>query len=436
MPACSPGAMPRPANLDVMPERPRIRLLLALLLAASTLGCAGTRVSEADASVATLPPESVRSVLAELEARHGTGVWPAGPDLLRTTAADIHLGNIEARIQALASRSDAVALRDLAGMLAYRHRILGRIDDAEVALAHVDAYLVEHPADAGARLLRANLLSGFHRFDEARLDLQGILDIEPAAQRLLDEMDLAGPLAGELVEALQARGHEGEGLFDLALRGNLAVQQGDPLAAERWFRMAQSRYRDVSPMPLAWLHTQQGIAWLRFGDVERAHRFFAAAHARLPEYYLAAEHLAETEALLGRPQEARRLYEAVVSQTDHPEFHAALSEVLREIGDGALADEHAERARAGYASLLARHPAAFADHAAGYYLDQGDHARALQLARLNLESRQGVSAWLLLAEVELASGNRRGACRALRQARRMGLNPPELGELAEALPRC
>lgn len=75
---------------------------------------------------------------------------------------------------------------------------------------------------------------------------------------------------------------------------------GDLPGASFWHRSAQDFYRDVSPFHLAWLYTQQGIAILRHGDFKSAQPFFAAALARLPSYYLAAEHLAECEMELGQ----------------------------------------------------------------------------------------------------------------------------------------
>ena len=408
-------------------------VLCALVLG----GCRGdaTRDSEA-ASEHAAPASSPQAVLAELEARHGSATWPVRPDLVRTSSGEIYLGNLDSGINALSLRSDPAAARDQAALLAYRYRIRGRIEDAESALVLVESYLVGNPADRSALLLRASLLSGFHRFEEARRDLESLVSDEPAAQRLLDEMDLAGDGHSELAQRLAGRDSDAEGLFELALRGNLAVQQGDAGAAEKWFRLAQSRYGDVSPMPLAWLHTQQGIALLRAGNIERANLFFAAAHARLPQYYLATEHLAETEFLLGRHARALELYQSVVAQTDHPEFHAAISGVLTERGEHTAAADHLRRAHAGYASLLARHASAFADHAAGFYLEQGNHARALELAQLNVAARPGVMAWLLLAEVQQAMGDASAACSALQQARRSGLRPPELKDLQELLPHC
>ncbi|HRQ64974.1 MAG TPA: hypothetical protein PKZ76_08935 [Xanthomonadaceae bacterium] len=404
----------------------------ALALAA----CQTTRDRDNDAVAEATVPTSAHSILAALEARHGGPPWPAGPDLVRTTRADIYLGNLDGRIDALARRDDPLAQRDRAALLAYRYSILGRLGDAEAALELVQGYMVQSPDDAEALLLRGNLRGTFHRFVEARQDIERALRSEPAAQRALDELDLASGGHHALAERLAGRDTSAEGLYDLALRGNLAVQQGDAAQAEHWFRQAQFRYRDVSPLPLAWLHTQQGIAWLRFGDIERAQRFFEAAHLRLPQYYLAAEHLAETEFLLGRPERARELYRLVVAQTDNPAFHAALAEVEAELGDLEAAEASLRRAREGYQSLLARHPAAFADHAAAFHLERDETEPALALARLNLSHRQDVMAWLLLAEAEHAAGHRRAACRALAAAKRTGLRPPELDELSERVRTC
>jgi hypothetical protein len=45
---------------------------------------------------------------------------------------------------------------------------------------------------------------------------------------------------------------------------------GDIDQAQRLFVDAQNRYRDVSPFPLCWLYTQQGLMWMRAGNLPRA----------------------------------------------------------------------------------------------------------------------------------------------------------------------
>jgi hypothetical protein len=67
-------------------------------------------------------------------------------------------------------------------------------------------------------------------------------------------------------------------------------------------------------------------------------------------------------------------------------------------------DRLIKSATAGYETLLARHPAAFYDHAARFYLHVvGDPKRALVLARKNLAIRQTPDARDLVAEAERAT---------------------------------
>ena len=62
------------------------------------------------------------------------------------------------------------------------------------------------------------------------------------------------------------------------------------------------------------------------------------------------------------------------------------------------ASAYLDSARAGFEALVARHPLAFADHAAEFYLGSGgDAGRALELARLNLANRPTARAFELCA---------------------------------------
>lgn len=67
---------------------------------------------------------------------------------------------------------------------------------------------------------------------------------------------------------------------DLVQRAGHCVDMGDLDCATQNYHQAQFVYSDSVPFPLAWLHTQQGIALLRFGHPEWALRFFDAALAR------------------------------------------------------------------------------------------------------------------------------------------------------------
>ena len=83
--------------------------------------------------------------------------------------------------------------------------------------------------------------------------------------------------------------------------------------------------------------------------------------------------------------------------SDDPDYSASLARILREAGRVQEAVEWCRKAAARYDELTARHPEAFADHAAEFWLNVGnDAARALELARLNFEVRDTPRARSLL----------------------------------------
>lgn len=404
------------------------RLVLSGVLAALLIvGCATTRDARGPATAAAAPDP----------------VWPLDAQAYRTTSASIYLGNLDARIEELRR---LVAERDrnehrtaLAGSLYHRYRVVGRLEDAEEALRLLDAAVAAEPQTAEHRLLRAVVLGGFHRFADALADLDAAEAAglpRAAAHKARRELQLAlGDYA--LLREEFTRALEPSPEFDeLAHRADLRLLQGEPAAAEFLFRAAQAQYRDVNPVPLAWLHVQQGIAHLRHGRIDDARRFFAAAHARLPQYYLATEHLAECEARLGNYDAARELYRAVIAQTGNPEFIAALAGVERSAGNETEAERLEAEALKGYEALLARHPAAFGQHAAEFLISVGQAERADALARQNLELRRDVGSWILQAQTAEAMGDLPRACAARDRAVTTAMRPPELAELDELGERC
>ena len=223
---------------------------------------------------------------------------------------------------------------------------------------------------------------------------------------------------------------------DAVQRAAELLNQGLLAGATAQLRQAQESYRDSSPLPLAWIHVQQGIAFLRHGEYEQARTFFAAAHERFPQYFLATEHLAETEGLLGNHQRSVELYRQVTVQNDQPGFWYGLAGAESELGNSEAARETRQRAEAGYEFLLSRYPLMYADHAVGYYLETGNPGRALELARLNFEHRQDLMARLALAEALMGNGLVKAACKQVRIIREAGLAPPEISVPGETLANC
>jgi len=365
--------------------------------------------------------------------------WPARQDQLATTSGDIYQANLDSQIQALEKRlatSQQVPARvSLAGLLYHRFQLLGRVADAERACTLLQQAMEQEQLAPGEMLGYARILSGLHEFDTAQqvIDRAAQRGGDPAAisqarQQLLSSRELPGDMA--LPESSQAGAGSSlpvPGDYITAVQqAAKMLEQGDLYGSSQLLRMAQDLYADSSPFPLAWIHLQQGVAFLRFQQYEEARIFFAAAHERLPQYYLATEHLAETEALLGNWQRSAELYRQVSEQTNQPAFWHGLQLAESELGNASAAQEAGQLADRNYRQLLDEYPLTFADHAVGYYLDTGREQQALRLAELNFANRQDVYAHLTLAEALAANGQQQQACGHIEELRRAGLAPPEI----------
>jgi hypothetical protein len=363
----------------------------------------------------------------------------------RTTDPSIYVGTIDAHVQglreALARSGNPEHATALGGALLQRHRIIGRLEDAVEAHSLLEGAAKARPSDVQTAVLLASALSVFHHFDEARAQIERVEGLGGAREdafliRTAREIDLATGAYANVADLIENAATPVADFYELALRADLLAAKGDPLAASHLLQTAQGLFADVDPFQLAWLHTQQGIILLRFGDVAGARTFFAAAHARLPQYYLATEHLAETEFLLGNLDVARTLYLQVIEQTGNPEFHAALADVEAAAGREQQAAAARQAARSGYAALLAAHRAGYLQHAAEFHLAHGDPALALQLAQENLALRRDVLSMTLVVDTAIANRRDELACAVYREALATDLSPPELAAHAALARSC
>ena len=189
----------------------------------------------------------------------------------------------------------------------------------------------------------------------------------------------------------------------------LHAERGEIEAAERRYAESRSRYRGVSPFPLALLDFQMGLMWMNEGRLDDARSSFEAALRRVPAYAPARGHLAEVEAQLGEIDSAiARLYSLALS-SDDPDYAAQLARILGDAGRDAEARHWRRLAAARYDELMASRPEAFADHAAEFWLAAGaDPDKALRLAKMNVEVRNTPRARGLLAQAIAANGPGRG----------------------------
>lgn len=331
---------------------------------------------------------------------------------VHTTAGVIAIGNLHAQIDG--QRRDAVAglltVRARAGfidLVTLRGHILGRIADNEWANELADRLVHDAPTDGEASLARARTRATFHLFDDALNDVA-------AAERLG-----AGPasVSAQRAAIYQAIGHyepartiynqaverraDFKSLGDLA---SLYAERGETAAAEKFFSASRQRYCGVSPIPIAQLDFRRAQMWMAHGDLSGARRWLETVACRLPSYAPAAGHLSEIEAAAGETEASISRLLPLTRSSDDPYYAAQLARILGE--DGRMEESGAWRAQAAarYDELVARHPAAFADHAAAFWLDVGaDPDRAMWLAKMNHEVRPTRRAHELFARATLAA---------------------------------
>lgn len=394
------------------------KVCIVYCIAVALVGCAVDKHkrTETQAQNIALPPELFLSD------------YPLRLDVRPTTAGADYLAHLEGKIAQLATSKNALAGLQLAGARYQRYQILGALDDLDFAFNQAKAEAANPNPTNDALLLWATLAAYMHEFDAANKALAALSSEKlPAAAALGSEIDTARGRKQTIdINATLPTGGE---FAELLRRAGYCVDRGDLFCATRFYHQAQFVYQDVSPLPLAWLHTQQGIALLRFGHPDIALRFFDAALERLPNYYLAAEHRAECLGLTGQLDSARTQYMQVIKQTGNPEYQAGLADVEKRAGNSNAAARWQSQAKSGYAQRLEKFPNAYAQHAVEFYLDVGDLKQSRRLAERNLALRQDVGAYVLLAEVALAESDSTRFCQAYKLAKTSGLNPPELSAL-------
>jgi hypothetical protein len=224
-----------------------------------------------------------------------------------------------------------------------------------------------------------------------------------------------------VLEARRRAAEKSGRLEDLMPLGALLADLGETEAADRTYLQGLGSYSGVSPFALAWVCFQIGVLWGETAadrDRERAARWYRCAIDYLPQYARARIHLAEILAEDGRLAEAEALLAAILDTGD-PEIHWRLAEVCLAMPDPHEAERDLERAGAIYRELLEKHPLAYADHGAEFYLAGGnDPVRALELARLNLDNRPTLRAFELAAKAADAAGERVAAAEIFEACRR------------------
>ncbi|WP_431052645.1 hypothetical protein [Roseateles sp. L2-2] len=328
-----------------------------------------------------------------------------------TTQGDLAIANLDHLIRQHGDDPAALEYSLMRLQFLADYRVLDRA--AEVAQRPT----VDAAGDAAASLRRVRALVTLHRFAEAErlLDAAGATPLQRAA--LLVATGRAGQVLSALTDEA-ARRPDFASLVALA-RAEAAVGRLDE--ADRHYAQALTKLDTTWPFPAASIAFARGQMWAeQGGDAARGAAFYEEALRLLPDYAAAGIHLAELDLVRGDESSAHARLTRVVRSGDEPEALALLGEL--HLRQGRTSEGHEEIARAArrYEALLARHPQAFADHAAEFYLGAGrDPRRAWSLARANLRERPTRRAYLLaIRAAEAVNLTREAAALRARMAAR------------------
>ncbi|HSG87982.1 MAG TPA: tetratricopeptide repeat protein [Pseudomonadales bacterium] len=344
----------------------------------------------------------------------------AGQERVRTTSPAIALKNLDygverARLMLDARPGDATLLSAYVDALLTRVRFLDSFDDFEPALAATARALELQPQDPRIRMERARVLQALHRFDEAGMLLDttaaGLQSTpSPLADALGPTLDLQrqtialarGDARGVLAH-LADGSLSGNRFADGTLAGAALAALGRREEADAALAEALVDWDHITPFAIAWIEFQRGEVWVGVDDA-RAEQHYTTALDYMPAYVTARVHLAELLMARGALQAAIDLLTPVADGAN-PEPAARLAEFLAARGETQAAQRRAAQAERGWSALLERHPLAFADHAAEFWLGAGaDPGRALVWARRNHANRPTERALALLLDAQMAAG--------------------------------
>lgn len=318
------------------------------------------------------------------------------------TQGAIALANLDQQIQQQADDPAALPLWLLRLQFLADYSML----DRAVALAEATADGTAH------KLLRAQARMAAHRFTASQADFDAARATPAQRAPLL----IATGRAAEALPILQDEAARRPSFASHAALARAQAALGRLDEADALYARALRELDTTLPFPAAAIAFARGLMWAeQGGDAARGAVFYAEALRLVPDYAAAGVHLAELELARGDQAAAEARLLRVVIHSDEPEAMALLGELHMRQGETARGQDEIAGARRRYERLLGRHPEAFADHAAEFYLGVGhDPQRAWAWAQANLRERQTRRAHLLAIRAAEALGNV-GEAQALRE---------------------
>ena len=332
----------------------------------------------------------------------------------------------EARVEVTAVQQDAVPTQDLfeAWM---RHAVLTGKVESYLAARDALSAMEERQSPRQPCTQQARFALATHRPKEAESYLQACGSEQNAGVRA----DIAF-YSGRYEEAerlASAALTDTPGVENFVRMARVRMATGHPQEAAALLEAAESRYHNQGAQDLAGFKIRRGLVALHSGDFERARALYRAALRELPGWWLAEEHLAEVQVLLGEPEDALQLYDKVIAEVGFAEFLEARAALRGDMGEVEQAADDLALARSQFEERLQLLPEATSGHVLGFYLEHGPIEQALELAEEDYRRRPYGEAAIALAEARMLSGDAETAAELLETQLAAGWNTAEARHL-------
>jgi tetratricopeptide (TPR) repeat protein len=270
-----------------------------------------------------------------------------------------------------------------------------------------------------------------HAFDEAAVEATRAIALDPHDSHAYGILGDAELEVGKYAEAEHAYtrmiGLDAD-LSALSRLSGLKALRGDRLGAiadlEQAIDAGQMEGRPSES--IAWAQWQLGAEHFNLGDLEAAEAAYTAALATYPRYHRALAGLAQVRSAQGHPAEAVTLYEHAIGIIPQPDYVAALGDVFAKMGrPDAARRQYALVEYIGRLSVLNR--VLYNRELASFYADHDTKlGEALDLARRELDVRQDIYGYDVLAWVLYKNGQPGAAREAMVEALRLGTRDARL----------
>jgi tetratricopeptide (TPR) repeat protein len=302
------------------------------------------------------------------------------------------------------------------------------IDLAEKAL---QTCLEIAPAHSGAARHLAYAMYMRHGFEEATVQARKAIALDGTdshAYGILGDAYLEVGKYEAAANTYQRMIELQEDLYAYSRLSGLKSLHGDTAGAiadlERAIHLGQAQERP--PESIAWAMWQRGNETLALGQLAAAEASYLQALNTFPDYYRALAGLAQVRAAQQRYAEAVDLYRKAIAVVPLPDYAAALGDVYAKLGQ--LEDAQKQYDLVEYIGYLNTLNKVLYNRELAYFY--ADHDRklpqALDLAKRELEVRQDVYAYDVLAWALYKNNRPEEALTAMMQALKLGTKDARL----------